>query len=152
MKTWAEFETEAPGIARLGRKLLRMNGKAMLATVRSDGAPRMHPICPVIAGGGLYAVIIMRTPKYQDLRRDARYVLHTLPGPGDAEFCVEGMARQLGEQEIRALPTLADGFQVPAGDAAFELMISAAFGTLYRKGREGLAIPSCRPWRDRVSA
>lgn len=46
-------------------------GLGFLATTRPDGGPRVHPICPVLAGN-LYAFIVPG-PKLADLRRDPRY-------------------------------------------------------------------------------
>jgi hypothetical protein len=147
MKTWAEFEAAAPDVAGLGRKLLRSGGKAMLATVRADGAPRVNPICPVLSGTGLFAVIIMATPKYGDLIRDGRCVLHTPPMPGDAEFAVEGVARAVSGGEAAET-----GIAIPDGDALFQFMIESAYGVLYRPGSDGLAVPMCRRWREQVAA
>ena len=59
MATWNEFETDAPDIAAAGKQLLYQFGVglAFLATLRKDGAPRLHPICPTIVDGHLYALI-----------------------------------------------------------------------------------------------
>lgn len=65
---------------------------AYLATVRRDGAPRLHPFCPIVAGGRLFAVIPRRSPKGSDLRRDPRCVIHATPGPDDDELCIRAMA------------------------------------------------------------
>jgi hypothetical protein len=48
MAHWKEFEAAAPEIAAAGKRLLyqRGVGLAFLATLRKDGAPRLHPICP----------------------------------------------------------------------------------------------------------
>src|SRR5258708_17948690 len=90
MATWNQFETDAPDIAAAGKQLLlqRGVGLAFLATLRKDGAPRLHPICPTVVDGHLYA-LIGPTPKRNDLRRDARYALHTVPPvEGDDECLV----------------------------------------------------------------
>src|SRR5258708_324637 len=73
MATWNEFETDAPDIAEAGKKLLYQFGVglAFLATLRKDGAPRLHPICPTVVDGHLYA-LIGPTPKRADLRRGGR--------------------------------------------------------------------------------
>jgi hypothetical protein len=48
MATWSEFEQADPTMAAAGRKLLYQFGIGLgyLATVRKDGGPRVHPICP----------------------------------------------------------------------------------------------------------
>ena len=52
MATWREFTEQAPQMSAAGFKLLEQ-GIAYLATLRKDGSPRLHPVCPVLAGGGL---------------------------------------------------------------------------------------------------
>ena len=38
-----------------------------LATVRRDGAPRVHPVCPIFAGGRMFAATAADSPKRLDL-------------------------------------------------------------------------------------
>ena len=67
-------------------------GLGFLATTRLDQGPRVHPICPVMDGDGLYAFIVPG-PKLRDLERDGRYALHseTFPPPNqDDAFYVTG--------------------------------------------------------------
>jgi hypothetical protein len=94
MATWGEFAAAMPGMAEAGSALLYQygSGLAYLATIRPDGGPRLHPICPVIVERGLYA-FIGRSPKRADLLRDGRYALHTFPKrDGDDEFYLTGRA------------------------------------------------------------
>ena len=93
MACWKDFEDAAPEIAAAGKKLLYQFGLglAFLATLRKDGAPRLHPICPMIYDGKLCALI---GPSYKraDLIRDGRYALHTFPSPEkDDEFLLMGL-------------------------------------------------------------
>jgi hypothetical protein len=99
---WFEFATESPelaeaaarhwpGIVALSRGVPVRAGApcfsiAYLATVRRDGAPRLHPFCPILADGRLFAAIPKSSPKGWDLRRDTRCVIHALPGPDDDEL------------------------------------------------------------------
>lgn len=73
MASWAQFETQAPelaevaarlwpGVVALHRGALVLAGVpcfavSYIATVRRDGGPRLHPFCPVLAGGRLFAAI-----------------------------------------------------------------------------------------------
>ena len=94
--TWAEFEAAAPQLASKGRALIYQYGAplAFMATVRLDGGPRLHPICPVVAEGGLWAYVLRDSPKGADLRRDGRFALHAfLPEKVDDEFFVRGVAK-----------------------------------------------------------
>jgi hypothetical protein len=99
MITWTEFERQQPALADAGRRQLYQVGigLAFLATVRPDGGPRVHPVCPVISAAGLHLLVIAG-PKRQDLRRDGRYALHseTCPPPRqDDGFALAGRAREV---------------------------------------------------------
>lgn len=92
--SWPAFEAQQPDLARAGRGLFYQFGVglAFLATVRPDGGPRLHPVCPVLAGGRLVAHIIP-SPKRDDLRRDGRYALHSFPCEGTEDaFYLTGRA------------------------------------------------------------
>lgn len=80
MASWGEMRQAAPEIESLGRELLYQHdvGRAYLATVGADGSPRLHPVCPLLHGSGVYAFIIP-SPKRQDLHRDGRYAMHSYP-------------------------------------------------------------------------
>jgi len=114
--SWAEFETGQPGLAAAGRTLFYQFGVglAFLATVRRDGGPRVHPMCPIIDGGGLFAFIVPG-PKQADLRRDGRYALHSFPCPDneDAFYCT-GRAAVVDDPEIRQV--LAEVFVTERAD------------------------------------
>ena len=103
MATWAEFETSQPGLAEAGRALLYQFGVglAFLATVRRDGGPRVHPMCPIIEAGGMYAFIVPG-PKQADLHRDGRFALHSFPceDSEDAFYCT-GRVRLVTDPAIR---------------------------------------------------
>ena len=74
MKRWGEFAAEKPDMAEAGRALIYQFrvGLGYLATVRKDGGPRVHPVCPVVANGGLYVFTGNHSPKVHDLLRDDR--------------------------------------------------------------------------------
>ena len=112
---WGDLAATRPDIAAAGRRLLYTHGIGLefLATVRADGGPRVHPICPVLTETGLHGMIIPG-PKLNDLRRDPRYALHgeTIPPPNqDDAFYVTGIALEVADpmawEEI-ALQTLAE--------------------------------------------
>ncbi len=89
MLTWKQFETERPDLAEAGRGLLYQFGGvglAFLGTVRKDGGPRMHPMCPVLANENLYG-LIEPGPKRHDLVRDGRYALHCFPPADNEDAC-----------------------------------------------------------------
>jgi len=101
MITWTEFERQQPALAGAGRAMFYQHGIALgfLATVRKDGGPRVHPVCPVLSPAGLH-VLILPGPKRGDLRRDGRYSLHseTFPPPRELDgFAVSGTAAEVAD-------------------------------------------------------
>lgn len=126
MATWAEFSHQAPDLAEKGRALWYRTGagEALLATVREDDPPRVHPIAVAVNGSGLYA-FILPSPKLTDLEADGRYALHAYPDAKQPhEFLVRGRVRPVNEG-TRA--TLAPGWSWQVGDApAFEFLIEEA--------------------------
>jgi hypothetical protein len=116
--TWEEFESRAPdlaesahgrwpGIAALDRGDESLPSPvfevAYLATIRPDGRPRLHPFCPVLAGGRHFAAIPPQSPKGHDLRRDPRCAIHALPGPDDDELMVLALAHEVGDTDTRTM-------------------------------------------------
>jgi hypothetical protein len=96
---WSEFAAERPDLAEAGRGLLYQFGVglAFLSTVRADGGPRLHPICPVVVDGALVAHIVP-SPKRDDLHRDGRYALHSFPcADSEDAFYLTGHASLAGQ-------------------------------------------------------
>ena len=140
MLTWGQFAAEQPDLVETGRALLYRVGLGLgyLATVRADGGPRVHPVCPILTDDGLY-LFVVSSPKRADLRRDPRYALHAFPSDGNEDaFYVTGTAEprpdpalreQLAEQYLvveRKIPEPPPGF---ADEQLFELLIDACLAT-----------------------
>jgi hypothetical protein len=105
--TWHEFTAEEPGLAEQARKNIYEVGIGLgfLATVRADGGPRVHPVCPIISPAGLH-VLVVPGPKQEDLRRDGRYAMHTetCAPPNHEDGCmVTGTALEVTEGAVRAV-------------------------------------------------
>jgi len=103
--TWGQLASAAPALAAAGRKHLYQwdIGLAFLATVRADGGPRVHPVCPVISDEAVH-VLVMAGPKQRDLLRDSRYSLHseTCPPPRhDDGFAISGRAHLVTDSGVR---------------------------------------------------
>jgi hypothetical protein len=78
MTTWNEFAEAAPRIAAIFRRRHAATGNlCMLATLRSDGFPRISPMEPRIFEGQLWLAGMPNTTKFADLHRDPRFCLHT---------------------------------------------------------------------------
>jgi hypothetical protein len=141
MITWTQFERANPALAAAGRRQLYQIpiGLGFLATVRPDGGPRVHPVCPVLSDAGLH-LLIVPGPKRADLRRDGRFALHseTCPPPREDDgFAVIGRAAEVTDplvQETVRRRVLAerDGVVWPgfSTDIVFELRIERCLLTL----------------------
>jgi hypothetical protein len=76
--TWTTFIEGAPRIAEIFERRHRATGNlCLLATVRSDGSPRISPMEPRTFEGDLWLVGMPHTAKFRDLDRDPRFSLHT---------------------------------------------------------------------------
>ena len=103
MVGWHRLRAVRPDLAEAGRALLYQFGVglAFLATVRADGGPRVHPMCPLFIEDRLLAFIVP-SPKRGDLRRDARYALHSFPCPQNEDaFYLVGRAEAVGDPRTR---------------------------------------------------
>ena len=153
MASWQEFEQAAPEIAAAGRALLYQFGPGLgfLGTVRADGGPRLHPICPLIVDGGLYA-FIGHSPKLQDLLRDGRFALHSFPPTDtDDEFYVTGRAQPADDPAIRdavSRAVAAQGTTHGADDTLFALDIERGMHAKYRPRGPGAWPPQYSTWKQ----
>lgn len=92
MAIWQDLEDQVPELAAAGRLLLFHPGFGFgyLATVNSDGSPRIHPINPFLHAGSLWFFAVP-SPKLEDLRRRRRFALHSAQDATvDDEFMVTG--------------------------------------------------------------
>jgi hypothetical protein len=140
MSSWEEFATERPEMAAAGTDLFRAFTIGYLATVRGDGAPRLHPVTVTLHQGQLYIFALARTHKAGDLRRDGRYALHSFPRfPddqvwSDEEFMVGGEAVEVGDPQERAAVLAVHDDTVAADDPLFRLSVERAFHKVRREG------------------
>jgi len=133
MASWGEVAKADPELVEFGRELFEQFGIAFLATVRKDGGPRIHPVCPMIVQGHLIVGVTITSPKRFDLCDDGRYALHALPGPNDAEFFVRGHAVQVNNPDIQAMvaAAIASNGISTREDTLFELDIELAYLVVY---------------------
>lgn len=152
MATWSEFESDAPDLAAAGKTMLYQFGVglAFLATLRKDGAPRLHPVCPTVVDGRLY-VLVGPSPKFADLKRDGRYALHTFPCVDvDDEFLVMGRAKFIDDVKVgdavRA-DAVARGMTSTGDDLPFEFGIERVMHAKY-PGGHGTWPPKYSIWKS----
>ena len=148
VSSWDVFAERAPELAELGRRILKKYGIAYLATIRADGAPRVHPVSPVIRRGVLLVGVIGESPKRRDLDRDGRFVLHALPGPQDTEFVVRGVARRLSAELSAELAAQRREQRDDAVDTVFyELDLVRVDITAYHQGTGIRPVPTRSCWQ-----
>jgi hypothetical protein len=134
--TWAEFSKQAPRLAAFGADRIGGGGVAYLATVRNDGAPRVHPVTPIL-GEELYLFMEPTSPKGKDLLLDPRYQLHCAvedSSGGNGEFYVRGQARFVNDAETRAKAVAASTYEPAERYILFVLSVEFAFMNVYVEG------------------
>lgn len=143
--SWADFEAAEPELAAFGRGRFGESDVAYLATVDADGAPRVHPVTPIIGGGRLFVFMEPTSPKGKDLQRGSPYAIHcSVGGPdgGSGEFSIRGGATLVIDDKTRALAVESSSYNPQDRYILFELAVDQASSTVYEAGR-----PVRRRWR-----
>ncbi len=155
MVTWRAFAAAEPDLAEVGRSLLFQFkvGLAFLATIRKDGAPRLHPVCPVLSNDRLFVLITPTSPKRHDLLRDGRYALQIFPQPkpGSDEFYIAGTAVLVDDQAARANILRDAKHMADASEIAFELWIDRVMHTKWEHVLSPQMHSVQRKWRAPVA-
>jgi hypothetical protein len=142
MVSWEQFSKESPHLARLAQEQIFQYGVglAFIATVRSDGAPRLHPVCPVISNERLYLFILSGSPKLGDLERSGRFAMQAFPQakPDSDEVYLTGKAKRINDPEV--FSRVLNDAKHPANseETLFELDIDQVMHTRW----EGFGTPS----------
>jgi hypothetical protein len=113
MITWREFARAEPELAAFGAGRLAVP-PAYLATVQQSGAPRVHPVTPIITAEGLFLFMEPTSPKGRDLRERGWYALHNgvpdVHGSG-GEFLVSGRGFAVEDTAVRAMVAQAASYE-----------------------------------------
>ena len=132
MTTWTTFAAAAPQLASDGRRLLERSGigQGLLATVRGDAPPRIHPVHVGIVDGRLLTFVIVGSAKAADLATDGRYALHAHQDPAvPHEFLVRGRAHEVPAGALREAAAGNWSFEIDDGYVLHELSVDhAVFG------------------------
>jgi hypothetical protein len=132
MVAWAVFAAASPDLAARGRQLFERTGtgEALLASVRGELPPRIHPINVAIVDGHLLAFLIVGSAKVGDLAADGRYAMHAHQDPAvPHEFQVRGRAHEVHDRELRTAAAEAWSFEVDDGYRLSEFGVEhAIFG------------------------
>lgn len=123
-------------------------GEALLATVRGDGLPRIHPIYLAIMEDRLVA-FITGSPKAADLATDGRYALHNHQDPNAPdEIQLRGRVRPIDDPASRARFAAAWYFETTDDYGLFEFLVDRAL--LGERGPDDWP-PRYTSWTDSTS-
>ena len=143
---WADLEKEAPEIAEAGKRLLPE--VAFLATVSAKGRPRVHPFCPVIAQGRLWAFVMAESPKRRDLDSNGYFAIHALPGPEDEEFYVAGRALRVRDPDLRQIVLAVMPYdEADERHLLYEFILERAMWTTWENFQKPGMRPIHKVWR-----
>ena len=147
--SWGDFAAVEPELADAGaRHLDSANGAALLATVRGEAAPRLHPVTVGIVGDGLF-VFLLDSAKRRDLAEDGRFALHAHQDQAAPdEFSVRGRARLVPPGELRERVSTGWFFEVDETYWLFELRLQSAI--LGERGADEWP-PRYRRWTASIS-
>jgi hypothetical protein len=127
MVRWSELARDVPELAAFGAARL-LEAPAYLATVAADGLPRVHPVTPIVAPGGLYVFMEPTSPKGRDLRERRGYALHNgVPdtnGTG-GEFVLRGEGVLVEDDAERADVVAASSYAPAERYILFELLVGS---------------------------
>ena len=142
--SWDVLEKSNPELAAFGKE--RLDGNvAYLATSRPNGAPRVHPVTPIIGAGRVFVFMESTSPKGKDLLRDPRFALHCSVednNGGEGEFVVAGVSAAVTDPETRKLAVEYSSYRPADRYILFELLVSGAQRTRYEGG-----VPVRTEWR-----
>lgn len=128
MITWGEFARTEPELAAFGGGRLGVP-PAYLATVRKNGAPRVHPVTPIVSTEGLFVFMEPTSPKGRDLRERGWFALHNgvpdINGSG-GEFFVSGMGFLEEDPAVRSFVAQVASYAPAERYILFELRLVEA--------------------------
>ena len=135
--SWKTLEDGNPDLAAFGAA--RLHGQvAYLATVRKDGAPRVHPMTPIIGEGHFFVFMEPTSPKGHDLQRDGRFAIHCSVANtdgGNGEFAISGKAQLIDDPKLRALAVRLCPYTPAERYILFEFDPERAASTVYAEDR-----------------
>jgi hypothetical protein len=146
MASWSGFESQAPELAGAVRARFAAHRHALLGTLRRDGSPRLSGLETSFRDGELWLAMMPDARKAADLRRDARFSLHSSP---DTEM-VDGDAKLNGHAvevtDVAVIERFMGGLPEPippSGVGLFRAELTDA--SLTRVEGDWLVVDS---WRD----
>jgi hypothetical protein len=116
MIEWTQFQQEAPETVAVLERRLAATGLALLATLRSDGSPRISPLEPLVGDDRLWLGMMPGSTKTADLRRDPRLCLHTATADKDvADGDAKVWGRAVVADDVPTRTRYKEAFQAATG-------------------------------------
>ncbi|MDX1435910.1 MAG: pyridoxamine 5'-phosphate oxidase family protein [Anaerolineales bacterium] len=152
MVSWKQFSAASPKLAQLAQAQIFQYGVglAFLATVRKDGGPRLHPVCPVISRENLYLFILPESPKLADLERNGHYAMQAFPQakPDSDECYITGKAKRIDDPGVFSRVLSDAKHPADPSEVLFELDIDRVMHTRW----EGFGTPEYRSIHEKWTA
>ena len=151
MASFADVESEEPEFAARVRAAFDGHAHKFLATLRADGSPRISGIEMKFVGGEPWLAGMPASAKFNDLRGDPRFALHSGsadPEAFSADAKMSGRAQQVTADEERA--AFAKDAGIPMKPTDFELFrvdLQQVVLVALDDERTALVISSWRPGR-----
>jgi len=143
MSRWQDVVDAAPEFAERVRSLFQARKHKTLATLRSDGSPRISGTETEFVDGEIWLGMMPDSLKARDLRRDARLALHSpsvdAPPGNDAGWA--------GEAKIAGRGVVRERTEGPDDAAWFRIDISEVVVTSLDPTADHLVIESWHPGR-----
>jgi hypothetical protein len=113
---WGDFATEAGAVARGISDLIEKHGFALMGTIRRDGSPRISAVETHLVADDLVLIIIPKSRKADDIRRDGRVTLQSpisSAGNPGSEYKLRGRAVPIRDEHERV--AVADAVEERSG-------------------------------------
>ena len=153
MTSWNDVEAAQTDLAGRIRSRFEATGLALVATLRSDGSPRISGWEPLFGLGQLWLGSMPHSRKGADVRRDPRLSLHSATADkdvteGDAK--ISGLAVEVTDDGDRAAFAEAfqagNGIEVPTPFDLFRVDVTEI--SMLRPGGDHLVIEWWRPGEE----
>ena len=146
MVSWGAFAEARPDLAAFGAERL-LAAPAYIATLRSDGTPRVHPVTPILTSDELFVFMEPTSPKGRDLRERGSFAMHNGVPDGSGtggEFWLFGRAEPVEDPSRRTAAAEAASYDPADRYVLFELLVEEA----RCNGYGDVPLPDPRRWRS----
>jgi len=149
MTTWREFSDEAPQLAAQVERRFAAHQHKVMATLRSDGSPRLCGTEVELLDGELWLGGMTGNLRFADLRRDPRVAIHSgsdEPAQWSGDARVAGLAVEVTDPAEHERYRAGVPGDVPPGPfELFRVALTEAVTVGLDDAREHLVVESWRP-------